>query len=151
MDATCCSADIVFPQEPGLNSFLSTLSTNPPIFTGCGRLPGTLQMLPGEGDGRQDLPKPGIHRLAQGLRHSARRTCSGPSPREPVTKTARRQVYQDICDHNMIEVEFGTGKRAYGLNRIMADLRETSFCVIGVAFYRDPLSSRRCAARWTRR
>ena len=33
----------------------------------------------------------------------------------------------------MIEGEFGTGKRAYGLNRIMAHLRETSFCVIGVA------------------
>ena len=50
-----------------------------------------------------------------------------------MTKTARRQAYQDICDRNMIEGEFGTGKRAYGLNRIMAHLRETSFCVIGVA------------------
>ena len=50
-----------------------------------------------------------------------------------VTKTERRQAYQDICDRNMIEGEFGTGKRAYGLNRIMAHLRETSFCVIGVA------------------
>ena len=50
-----------------------------------------------------------------------------------MTKTARRQAYQDICDRNMIEGEFGTGKRAYGLNRIMAHLQETSFCVIGVA------------------
>ena len=33
----------------------------------------------------------------------------------------------------VLEDEFGTGKRAYGLNRIMAHLRETSFCVIGVA------------------
>ena len=40
---------------------------------------------------------------------------------------------EEICDRNMIEGEFGTGKRAYGLNRIMAHLRETSFCVIGVA------------------
>ena len=29
--------------------------------------------------------------------------------------------------------EFGTGKRSYGLNRIMAHLPETSFCVIGIA------------------
>ena len=58
----------------------------------------------------------------------------GRPPKNPeVTKTARRQAYQDICDRNMIEGEFGTGKRAYGLNRIMAHLRETSFCVIGVA------------------
>lgn len=50
-----------------------------------------------------------------------------------MTKTTRRQEYQDICDRNMIEGEFGTGKRTYGLNRIMAHLRETSFCVIGAA------------------
>ena len=56
-----------------------------------------------------------------------------PQKNPEVTKTARRQAYQDICDRNMIEGEFGTGKRAYGLNRIMAHLRETSFCVIGVA------------------
>ena len=29
--------------------------------------------------------------------------------------------------------EFGVGKRSYGLNRIMAHLKETSFCVIGIA------------------
>ena len=49
------------------------------------------------------------------------------------TRTAKRQEYQDICDRNIVEGEFGTGKRAYGLNRIMAHLPETSFCVIGVA------------------
>ena len=32
-----------------------------------------------------------------------------------------------------MEGKFGTGKRAYGLNRIMAHLPDTSFCVIGVA------------------
>lgn len=56
-----------------------------------------------------------------------------PQKNPEVTKNARRQAYQDICDRNMIEGEFGTGKRAYGMNRIMAHLRETSFCVIGVA------------------
>ena len=50
-----------------------------------------------------------------------------------LTKVARRQEYQDICDRNMVEGEFGTGKRAYGLNRIMAHLPETSFCVIAVS------------------
>ena len=49
------------------------------------------------------------------------------------TRTAKRQEYQDICDRNIVEGEFGTGKRAYGLNRIMAHLPETSYCVIGVA------------------
>lgn len=50
-----------------------------------------------------------------------------------MTKTARQQKYQDICGHNMVEGEFGAGKRAYGLNRIMAHRPEMSFCVIGVA------------------
>ena len=49
-----------------------------------------------------------------------------------LTKAARRQEYQDICDRNLVEGEFGTGKRSYGLNRIMAHLPETSFCVIGI-------------------
>jgi hypothetical protein len=49
------------------------------------------------------------------------------------TRAAKRQEYQDICDRNIVEGEFGTGKRAYGLNRIMAHLPETSFCVIGVS------------------
>ena len=50
-----------------------------------------------------------------------------------LSKAAKQQEYQDICDRNIVEGEFGTGKRAYGLNRIMAHLPETSFCVIGVA------------------
>lgn len=56
-----------------------------------------------------------------------------PSRNPEQTRAARRQEYQDICDRNIVEGEFGTGKRAYGLNRIMAHLPETSFCVIGVA------------------
>lgn len=49
------------------------------------------------------------------------------------TKQAKKQEYQDICDRNIVEGEFGVGKRSYGLNRIMAHLPETSFCVIGIA------------------
>ena len=55
-----------------------------------------------------------------------------PKDRE-ITKQAKKQEYQDICDRNIVEGEFGVGKRAYGLNRIMAHLPETSVCVIGVA------------------
>ncbi len=50
-------------------------------------------------------------------------------------REARRQEYQDICDRNIVEGEFGVGKRSYGLNRIMAHLPETSFCVIGIALH----------------
>ena len=58
----------------------------------------------------------------------------GRPPKNPErTKAARQQEYRDICERNIVEGEFGTGKRAYGLNRIMAHLPETSFCVIGVA------------------
>ena len=49
------------------------------------------------------------------------------------TKQAKKQEYQDICDRNIVEGEFVVGKRSYGLNRIMARLQETSFCVIGIA------------------
>lgn len=56
-----------------------------------------------------------------------------PSKDQKLAKVAKQQEYQDICDRNIVEGEFGTGKRAYGLNRIMAHLPETSFCVIGVA------------------
>ena len=49
------------------------------------------------------------------------------------TKQAKKQEHQDICDRNIVEGEFGVGKRSYGLNRIMARLQETSFCVIGIA------------------
>ena len=56
-----------------------------------------------------------------------------PPKDKEITKEAKKQEYQDICDRNIVEGEFGTGKRAYGLNRIMAHLPDTSFCVIGVA------------------
>lgn len=56
-----------------------------------------------------------------------------PAKNKEITKQAKKQEYQDICDRNIVEGEFGVGKRSYGLNRIMAHLQETSFCVIGIA------------------
>ncbi len=57
---------------------------------------------------------------------------SRPPKDQDKKREARRQEYQDICDRNIVEGEFGIGKRCYGLNRIMAHLPETSFCVIGI-------------------
>ncbi len=56
-----------------------------------------------------------------------------PPKDKDMKQEARRQEYHDICDRNIVEGEFGVGKRCYGLNRIMAHLPETSFCVIGIA------------------
>ena len=59
--------------------------------------------------------------------------------RPPKAQEKRRetckQKYQVICDRKIVEGEFGVGKRSYGLNRIMAHLPETSFCVIGIAVH----------------
>jgi len=49
------------------------------------------------------------------------------------SKEAREQEYTDICDRNAVEGEFGTGKTAYGLDRIAARLENTSRTVIAVA------------------
>ena len=49
------------------------------------------------------------------------------------SKEARKQEYTDICDRNAVEGEFGTGKTAYGLDRIAARLEDTSRTVIAVA------------------
>ena len=56
-----------------------------------------------------------------------------PSKNQDRRREVRRQEYQDICDRNIVEGEFGVCKRSYGLNHIMAHLPETSFCVIGIA------------------
>lgn len=66
----------------------------------------------------------------QGAGHPTDRAGSKNAER---TKQAKKQEYQDICDRNIVEGEFGVGKGSYGLNRIMARLQETSFCVIGIA------------------
>ena len=41
----------------------------------------SLRMLPTEGIGRHNLPKPRNHRLVQGSRHSAHRPCPRPPPK----------------------------------------------------------------------
>lgn len=56
-----------------------------------------------------------------------------PPKNQDKKREVRRQEYQDICARNIVEGEFGVAKRSYGLNRIMAHLPETSFCVIGIA------------------
>ena len=61
---------------------------------------------------------------------------SGPAlgrPKKDDTRD-RKAEYIDLCDRNAVEGKFGEGKRAHGLNRIFAKLKETSECVINVAF-----------------
>lgn len=63
---------------------------------------------------------------------------SGPALGKPpkdrnLSRQAKKQEDQDICDRNEVEGVFGTGKTAYGLGRIPAHLVKTSCCVIGVA------------------
>lgn len=45
----------------------------------------------------------------------------------------RKSEYQDACERNAIEGLFGTGKRSYGLDVVMAKLQNTSVTVIMVA------------------
>ena len=71
------------------------------------------------------------------------RPALGKPPKDrTLTKQARAQEYQDICDRNEVEGVFGTGKTAYGLGRIAAHLKETTFCVIGVALILMNLTKR---------
>jgi len=56
-----------------------------------------------------------------------------PSKNHKLSRHAKKQEYQDSCDRNAVEGVFGTGKTAYGLARVMAHLRETACCVIGIA------------------
>ena len=50
--------------------------------------------------------------------------------------------YIDLCDRNEVEGKFGEGKRKYGLNRILTKLKETSECVINIAFIVSNLNKR---------
>ncbi len=52
---------------------------------------------------------------------------------QSISRQTKKQEYQNSCDRNAVEGVFGTGKTAYGLCRVMARLRETAYCVIGVA------------------
>ena len=49
---------------------------------------------------------------------------------EEEKKEIKKQAYQDSCERNEVEGRFGTGKRKYTLDRIMAKLRETSESMI---------------------
>lgn len=61
---------------------------------------------------------------------------SGPALGRPKKDDTRdkKAEYIDLCDRNAVEGKFGEGKRAHGLNRIFAKLKETSECVINTAF-----------------
>lgn len=50
--------------------------------------------------------------------------------------------YIDLCDRNEIEGKFNEGKRKYGLNRILTKIKETSECVINIAFIVSNLNKR---------
>lgn len=60
---------------------------------------------------------------------------SGPSLGRPKKDSTidKKQEYQDICDRNIVESKFGTGKRSYGWGLIKTKLKETSFTVIHMA------------------
>ena len=54
----------------------------------------------------------------------------------------KKTEYIDLCDRNEVEGKFGEGKRKYGLNRILTKLKETSECVINIAFIVSNLNKR---------
>ena len=83
--------------------------------------------------------------LAYCKQHNIRLT--GPALGKPpknriLTKLAKAQEYQDSCDRNEVEGIFGTGKTAYGLGRIAAHLKATTFSTIGVALILMNLTKR---------
>lgn len=49
---------------------------------------------------------------------------------EEEKREVKKQAYRDSCERNEVEGKFGTGKRKYTLNRIMAKLKETSESMI---------------------
>ncbi len=82
-----------------------------------------------------------IYRTRDNLRYCAQRgiRLSGPTlGRRPVNEELceeqRRQERKDAGDRNAVEGKFGEGKRAYGLNRIMCRLEETSETQIVLIF-----------------
>jgi hypothetical protein len=63
---------------------------------------------------------------------------SGPRlgrPKKNEIHEHNKQTYIDSCERNAVEGVFGTGKRKYGLDRIMAHLKNTSECVIAMNFF----------------
>jgi len=54
---------------------------------------------------------------------------------EEIKEAERKQNYQDGCVRNAVEGDYGTGKRKYGLDRIMAKLDNTTFTAISFGFF----------------
>jgi len=54
---------------------------------------------------------------------------------EEVKEAEKKQNYQDGCVRNAIEGDYGSGKRKYGLDRIMAKLDDTTFTAISFGFF----------------
>jgi hypothetical protein len=54
---------------------------------------------------------------------------------DEVKEAERKQNYQDGCERNAVEGDYGTGKRKYGLDRIMAKLDNTTFTAISFGFF----------------
>lgn len=57
-----------------------------------------------------------------------------PKTDETLLREQKRQEYKDSCERNEVEGKFGTGKRKYGLARIMSKLPDTSECEIALQF-----------------
>jgi IS5 family transposase len=75
-----------------------------------------------------------IYRNRENLRYCKEHhiSISGPAlgrPKKDV-EVDKKQEYTDICDRNIVEGEFGVGKRSYGWGLITARLKETSESLI---------------------
>jgi hypothetical protein len=63
---------------------------------------------------------------------------SGPKlgrPGKDTVESDKEQAYTDSGVRNTVEGKFGIGKIAYGLNRIMAKLQDTSETMIRLVFF----------------
>lgn len=67
----------------------------------------------------------------RGIRLSAKPM--GPTPKG-MEKAIEKQQIRDAADRSPVEGKFGEGKNKYGLNRIMARIKESSETVISLAF-----------------
>ena len=54
---------------------------------------------------------------------------------DDIKEAERKQLYQDSCQRNAIEGDYGTGKRKYGLDLIMAKLYDTTLTAISFGFF----------------
>jgi len=54
---------------------------------------------------------------------------------EETKETERKQLYQDSCQRNPVEGDYGTTKRKYGLNLMMTKLWNTTLTAISFGFF----------------